>query len=222
MCSIRSCRTPRGKKAYYGFFGSGLFRMTSYVRSVAICTQSVAVAMLLAPGVPAYAQDIAVKAAQCDACHGATGIPSDPATPVIWGQHQAYLARQIGEFKLGSRVNEQMLLLLRDMPDAEIVALAAHYAQKPPPKLNQPHASDAEEKRAQAAIVAGQCVACHGILGRGDGLNPRIAGQSRSYILKTLEEFKSKTRGTNPWMSDILGPLSTDDLAALAAFMAAR
>lgn len=189
--------------------------MASYVRSVVI-------AIVLAPGVPAYAQDVTVKAAQCDVCHGEMGIPPDPETPVIWGQHQAYLARQIGEFKLGNRVNEQMLPLLRDMPDTEIAALAAYYAQKPPPKLNQPRASDAEEKRAQAAMIAGQCVACHGILGRGDGLNPRISGQSRNYILKTLEEFKSKARGTNPWMSDILGPLAPDDLAALAAFMAAR
>ena len=37
----------------------------------------------------------------------------------------------------------------------------------------------AETKRAQPAIVTGQCVACHGILGMGDGTNPRMAGQSR-------------------------------------------
>ena len=39
----------------------------------------------------------------------------------------------------------------------------------------------------------------------GDGLNPRLAGQSRGYMLKPLQEFNGKTRGTNPWMSDILG-----------------
>ena len=50
----------------------------------------------------------------------------------------------------------------------------------------------------QAAIVTGQCVACHGILGMGDGTNPRMAGQSRGYVLKTLQEFQSKVRGNNP------------------------
>ena len=191
----------------------------------AVLTISSAAAVLvlaLATTTSASAQDITAKAVLCDACHGEKGIPSDPAMPVIWGQHQAYLARQIGEFKLGNRTNEPMLALIRDMPDAEITALAEHFAQKPWPKLNQPSASEAETKRAQAAIVTGQCVACHGILGRGDGLNPRIAGQSRSYILKTLQEFKSKARGTNPWMSDILAPLAPDDLDALAAFMAGR
>ena len=33
---------------------------------------------------------------------------------------------------------------------------------------------------------------------------------------------KSKARGTNPWMSDILAPLEPDDLEALAALMAGR
>jgi cytochrome c553 len=41
-------------------------------------------------------------------------------------------------------------------------------------------------------------------------------------MLKTLQEFRSKARGNNPWMSDILGPLQPDDLVALAAFMAGR
>jgi cytochrome c553 len=98
-------------------------------------------------------------------------------------------------------------------------ALVRRVFQQP---VNQPRASEAETARAQAAIVTGQCVACHGILGRGEGLNPRIAGQKRSYILKTLQEFKSKARGTNPWISDMLTPLTPDDLAALAAFMAGR
>jgi cytochrome c553 len=45
---------------------------------------------------------------------------------------------------------------------------------------------------------------------------------NRAYILKTSHEFKSKARGTNPWISDMLTPLTPDDLAALAAFMAGR
>jgi cytochrome c553 len=170
----------------------------------------------------ACAQDIAASAARCDACHGEQGIPPDPAMPVIWGQHQPYLLRQLGEFKRGNRRNEQMLALTGNMSDGEQSALADYYAQKPWPRLDQPRASEAETKRAQAAVVAGQCVACHGILGRGDGLNPRIAGQSRAYILKTLYEFKDKARGTNPWMTDILAPLAPEDLDALAVFMAGR
>ena len=194
--------------------------MAAVARTVS--TAAMAMSLALAAGAVARAQDLAAKAALCDACHGEQGIPADPMMPVIWGQHQAYLFRQIGEFKLGNRPNEPMLALIRNMPDAEMAALADYFAQKPWPKLNQLRASEAESKRAQAAIVTGQCVACHGILGLGDGTNPRIAGQSRGYMLKTLQEFQSKARGNNPWMSDILGPLHADDLVALAAFMAGR
>ena len=183
-----------------------------------------AIAMLLelAAGAPARAQDLVGKAVFCDACHGENGVPPDTTMPVIWGQHQAYLYRQISEFKVGNRQNDPMLSLIRNMPEEEMAALAEHFSQKPWPKLNQSRASEAETKRAQAAIVTGQCVACHGILGMGDGTNPRIAGQSRGYVLKTLQEFQSKVRGNNSWMSDILGPLHPDDLVALAAFMAGR
>ena len=194
--------------------------MAAVARTVSAA--AMAVLLALAAGAAARAQDLAAKAALCDACHGEQGIPADPMMPVIWGQHQPYLIRQIGEFNLGNRPNEPMLALIRNMPDAEMAALADYFAQEPWPKLNQPRASEAESKRAQAAIVTGQCVACHGILGLGDGTNPRIAGQSRGYMLKTLQEFQSKARGNNPWMSDILGPLHADDLVALAAFMAGR
>src|SRR5687767_3624825 len=57
----------------------------------------------------ACAQDVSAKASLCDACHGETGIPSDPMMPVIRGQHRAYLVRQISEFEVGNRANEPML-----------------------------------------------------------------------------------------------------------------
>jgi cytochrome c553 len=128
--------------------------------------------LVLAAMTSACAQDVAALAARCDACHGEQGIPTDPAMPVIWGQHQPYLLRQLGEFKHGNRRNEQMLALMRDMSDGQQSALADYFAQKPWPRLAQPPASAAETKRAQAAIVAGQCVACHGIL---------LTGNERAY-----------------------------------------
>ena len=150
------------------------------------------------------------------------GSAPDPTMPVIWGQHQAYLYRQISEYKLGSRKNERNAFAhpahtARGDGGARRAFLAEALAQaKPAARLG------GRDQARPAAIVTGQCVACHGILGMGDGTNPRIAGQSRGYMLKTLQEFQSKARGNNPWMSDILGPLHPDDLVALAAFMAGR
>jgi cytochrome c553 len=57
--------------------------------------------------------------------------------PVIRGQHQAYLVRQIGQFKVRNRANEPMLALIKEIPEPEIAMLAEHFAQKPWPRLNR-------------------------------------------------------------------------------------
>src|SRR5262245_22174869 len=103
-----------------------------------VSSAAAALMLVLAATVFARAQDMAAKAELCNACHGQSGIPGDRAMPVIWGQHQAYLVRQIGEFKSGNRINEPMRALVRDMPEPEIALLAEHFAQKPWPRLDQP------------------------------------------------------------------------------------
>src|SRR6266853_904428 len=56
---------------------------------------------------PAHAaDDIEAKAQLCAACHGAKGAPADPKTvPVIWGQEQSYLVKEMREFANGERTN---------------------------------------------------------------------------------------------------------------------
>ena len=60
--------------------------------------------------VPAYAaDDIEAKAQMCDACHGQNGVPADPKTiPIIWGQQQSYLVKQLRDYRNGERDNPIM------------------------------------------------------------------------------------------------------------------
>ncbi len=92
-------------------------------------TAAVAVILAFVAAHSACAQDVSAKARLCDACHGETGIPSDPMMPVIWGQHQAYLVRQIGEFKVGNRANEPMLALIKEIPEPDHDACGAFRAE---------------------------------------------------------------------------------------------
>src|SRR5262245_18647536 len=101
--------------------------MTPAARTVSTLTMAL---LALAAGAPACAQDLALKAELCDACHGVKGIPPDPTMPVIWGQHQAYLNRQMNEFKVGNRQNAPMLFLTQNMSQEEMTALAEYYSQK--------------------------------------------------------------------------------------------
>lgn len=179
----------------------------------------------LAPVTGARAQagpDVSEKAAQCAACHGENGVPVDKSIPVIWGQNQGYLYINLRDFKLGQRKNETMNEMTKDMSRDEMMALAEYFSAKRWPALNQPRASAADTKRAESAIVAGQCGACHGEQGLGNGTQPRIAGQQHDYLLQTMQDFRTRKRANNPWMSDILNTLAPEDLEALANDFAGR
>jgi cytochrome c553 len=49
---------------------------------------------------------------------------------------------------------------------------------------------------------------------------PRLAGQSREYLVKTMADFRSRKRANNPGMSDLMAATSESDLAALAEYLA--
>ena len=55
---------------------------------------------------PVHAADeIEAKAQLCAACHGEKGVPTDAkTTPVVWGQEQSYLMKQLRDFRNGSRL----------------------------------------------------------------------------------------------------------------------
>ena len=191
---------------------------------VLITLSALSVTALSLAGSNASAQQTAIpeKAQQCLACHGEKGVPVDKLIPVIAGQHQGYLYLMLRDFKLGQRKNEIMNAMAAEMTRDEMMAIAEWFSKQPWPNLNQPRASEADVKRSEFAIVAGQCGACHGAQGMGDGTNPRIAGQWQEYLLLTLTEFRNRTRKNNPWMSDILNTLQPEDMPALANYMAGR
>jgi cytochrome c553 len=43
---------------------------------------------------------------------------------------------------------------------------------------------------------------------------------SREYLMKTMIDFRTRARGNNPGMSDLMLAISPDDIAALAQFLA--
>jgi cytochrome c553 len=49
---------------------------------------------------------------------------------------------------------------------------------------------------------------------------PRLAGQGREYLTKTMADFRTGARGNNPGMSDLMLASSPEDLAALAEYLA--
>ncbi|TKB45576.1 c-type cytochrome [Thalassotalea mangrovi] len=80
---------------------------------------------------PAMAADIEAgkaKAAVCAACHGANGISAVPMYPNLAGQKEAYIAKQLKDFKAGTRKDPVMAPMAMPLTDEDIANLAAYFA----------------------------------------------------------------------------------------------
>lgn len=80
---------------------------------------------------------------------------------------------------------------------------------------------------AQGDAAAGQaksalCATCHGADGNSQiAMNPKLAGQSAAYLIKQLQDYKSGAR-QNPTMSAMVGSLSEQDMADIAAWFSSQ
>ena len=144
----------------------------------------------------------------------------DPTIPVIWGQNEGYLYIQLRDFARGARKNDQMAAVVQQLSKEEMQALAAYFSKQPWPNLSQKAPPQEIGKKAEAIANSAQCPQCHlgGYLGAG--VQPRLAGQSQTYLRKTMMDFRSGARANNDWMTALLKTYSDADIAALAAYLA--
>jgi cytochrome c553 len=102
----------------------------------------------------------------------------------------------------------------------DMLALAAYFAAKPWPNLQQPRASAEDAKHFDQMAIAGTCPACHQAGYVGAGTQPRLAGQSVDYLTKTMLDFRAGARTNNDWMKDLMKTFSEDDIRQMARVLA--
>ena len=143
--------------------------------------------------------------APCIACHGpnAEGNPALKA-PLLAGQEDWYLSRQLNHFKTGLRgVDERDTFGLQMRPMALILATdqavedVVAYIKTLPPA----HASstlDGDPQKGQSLYQL--CATCHGQKAEGNPAYqaPRLAHQHDWYLLTQLKHFKAGIRGKAP------------------------
>jgi cytochrome c553 len=168
----------------------------------------------------ASADSIEEKTQICAGCHGENGKPIDKSIPTIWGQQQGYLYIQLRDFKRGDRKNEIMQPIAATMERADMLEIAEYFSKKTWPDLGQPRAPKPVAERAVRANGSVGCTGCHLDRFQGDGTVPRLAGMSREYLTKTIDDFRSRARGNNPGMTDLMLATAPDDLAALEEYLA--
>ena len=184
------------------------------------CVTALTLAIMCAG--PACAQSIEEKAQLCTACHGENGVPQEKSTPIIWGQHQGYTYLQLRDYKRGDRKSDQMSPVAEALARDEMMTLAEYFSQKPWPDLRQPSAPEPAKAQAQRANVAVGCTGCHLGEYQGAGTQPRLAGQTKEYLARSMLDFRTRARGNNPGMSDLMKTISEDEIMALAAYLAGR
>jgi cytochrome c553 len=177
-------------------------------------------AAFLAAATAASADTIEEKAALCGACHGLNGIPEDKSIPIIWGENAGYLYLQLRDFQKGARKDDRMTPIAQGLAKEDALALAEFFAAKPWPNTGAPAASKSESEVAIGAIKSIVCTSCHLEQFQGDSSVPRLAGQERDYLLKTMMDFRDHARGNNPGMSDLMNTATPEQLTAIAAYLA--
>jgi cytochrome c553 len=169
---------------------------------------------------PLHAQSIEEKTQVCAGCHGPDGKPVDKTIPNIWGQQAGYIYIELRDFKRGDRKSDIMQPIASSMERDEMQAIAEYFSKKPWSDLGQPRASKEISDRASSANRSVGCTGCHLDHFQGDGTVPRLAGLSREYLTKTMDDFRTRARGNNPGMSDLMLATAPDDLTALAEYLA--
>jgi cytochrome c553 len=169
---------------------------------------------------PLRAQGLEGKVQACARCHGENGKPVNKTVPNIWGQQAGYLYIQLRDFKRGDRKSEIMQPIASAFERNDMLAIADYFSKKPWPDLGQPRAPKDVAKRAQTANSSVGCTGCHLEQFQGNSTIPRLAGQGRDYLARTMTDFRTRARGNNPGMSDLMIATPVDDLTALAEYLA--
>lgn len=168
------------------------------------------------------------NSAVCGACHGADGKAIQPAYPNLAGQHPAYLAKQLTDYRDGNRVNALMSGQATNLSDQDILDLAAYYGAMPK------HENVAGEESltlgmniyrggiTSAGVAA--CAGCHGPAGYGNPTAawPVVSGQNAQYTADQLRYFRSGERAndSNAMMRGIAKRMTDEEIEAVANYIA--
>jgi len=117
---------------------------------------------------------------------------------------------------------EAMRPVVEDLSDADIVAIAEHFAALPARASDEPVDPALAERGAELAEER-RCRSCHGAELAGQDQIPRVAKQRVDYLFQALKEFRDGARrSADPLTSAAVAGISDADLRALAHYAASR
>jgi cytochrome c553 len=179
------------------------------------------VALLISLASFSAAQSLDERRVLCLACHGESGQSDTPEVPSLGAQPAFYLTIQLVMFRDRLRVVDLMNEAVRGLPDNDLRTLADLIAKLPAPQPDPRPAEPARIARAQVLLEQHRCNICHGPSYAGRENVPRLAAQREDYLVKTLREYKNNARrGYDASMSDVMHPVTDQDILDMAHFLA--
>jgi cytochrome c553 len=187
-----------------------------------------ALAALAAPAAPANAaeavpdpsmqREFGAKLLVCNTCHGDNGVPKGPSIPIIWGQQDNYLLKQLRDFEHGDRNAEVMTWMSKTLTPAEQGPSAVNFAKKTWPTRT----GSAAATPAPRGIAV--CQSCHeakfmGAVQAEGVTTPRLAGQTYEYLVEAMRRFADGERTNNADMVQIMKGISPADREAMARYL---
>jgi len=165
----------------------------------------------------------------CSSCHGKAGVaPPGSPFPDLAGKQAEYIAKQLMDFRAGTRSHPVMTPIARAMKDSDVGGVAKYIGSLPggaaPTRATQPARGESLDRVGDMALGLPACANCHGMSGSGIGpLLPSLAGEPKEYVLAQLHAFRAGTRSNDDGgvMRAFAQRLSEADMQALAEFYAA-
>jgi cytochrome c553 len=166
----------------------------------------------------------------CVACHGALGAGTASGGARLAGKDPDYLAHALALFKAGTRANDSMQAVARNLSDSDIHRLAVFFSQQNPPLAagaTSPSQSLVIAGKQLAEMGAGPdvpaCFSCHAAGGKGNGARfPGIAGEPAAFVVARLHEFQARAKAKTPApgsMTAVAAMLSDTQIEEAAAYL---
>ena len=162
----------------------------------------------------------------CLTCHGPKGQSAVGTWPKLSAQHAAYTAKQLKNFKEGTRANPVMMGMAATLTEQDMQNIAAYLVKQP---LSQGVAQDKNSIELGQSIYRGgiaakgvpACAACHSPTGAGiPSQYPLLGGQWADYTNAQLLAFREGVRKNSSQMTTIATKLSDQEMKAVSDYIA--
>jgi cytochrome c553 len=168
-------------------------------------------------------------ATACGGCHGAAGVPpAGVPFPRLAGLPPEYVAKQLFDYRGGTRPSAVMAPIAQALTDGEIAALALHFGAQSAPALRSVQASSRGSRLAREGdntLAIPACADCHGGDDVGGGpILPPLGAQPSAYTTAQLAAFRSGERRNDDGavMREMARRLSDADIEAIASYFEKR